>query len=291
MTSSSLFWQYPGLVSSLLRRQSSTNCPSSRHHCVTMGFWGSKPSAPPGQGTESIVGGGATPIVPETKAEVVAQGVNDQKSGSSSGAGGCPMHRADGSYSFDVRALWRAGFPHAPGGSHPLTPEQARSSSAAAPEPLQVTAPTTPSATKPSSGGGCPVKQKSNNASAHQHHPEYNVYAQAIDPTNQMPFQPNQLPAPTQSVPLSTERVASTIPKVRARIVLILQISFCHCTVLNSSRLVCVRHLVDACTVLAPSENRVVQRKRAARGCFLLHKCFTMPWHARESWTIHWNTI
>jgi Cytochrome c/c1 heme lyase len=179
-----------------------------------MGFWGSKPPAPPGQGgtNESIVGGGATPIVPETKAEVVAQG-DDQKS-DSSGAGGCPMHRADGSYSFDVRALWRMGFPHAPGGSHPLTPEQARSSAANETSPIVEPAPT-PSATKPSSGGGCPVKQKSNNASAHQHHPEYNVYAQAIDPTNQMPFQPNQLPAPTQSVPLSTERVASTIPKVR----------------------------------------------------------------------------
>jgi cytochrome c heme-lyase len=41
----------------------------------------------------------------------------------------------------------------------------------------------------------------------------YNVYAQPIDPTNQMPANPNQKPAPGQAAPLSTERVASGIPK------------------------------------------------------------------------------
>ena len=41
----------------------------------------------------------------------------------------------------------------------------------------------------------------------------YNVYAQPIDPTNQMPSNPHQLPAPGQEVPLSTERVVSNIPK------------------------------------------------------------------------------
>lgn len=41
----------------------------------------------------------------------------------------------------------------------------------------------------------------------------YNVYAQPIDPTNQMPSNPNQQPAPGQQVPLSTERVQSYIPK------------------------------------------------------------------------------
>jgi len=39
------------------------------------------------------------------------------------------------------------------------------------------------------------------------------VYAQPIDPTNQMPANPNQLPAPGQTAPLSTDRVKSTIPK------------------------------------------------------------------------------
>lgn len=41
----------------------------------------------------------------------------------------------------------------------------------------------------------------------------YNVYAQPIDPTNQMPANPNQKPAPGQAAPLSTDRVASGIPK------------------------------------------------------------------------------
>jgi Cytochrome c/c1 heme lyase len=59
-----------------------------------------------------------------------------------------------------------------------------------------------------SSRDGCPVK--------HEKLPEYNVYSQPIDPSNQMPYNPNQLPAPGQSKALSTERVASTIPKVGA---------------------------------------------------------------------------
>jgi len=42
---------------------------------------------------------------------------------------------------------------------------------------------------------------------------EYNVFAQPIDPTNQMPLHPNQLPAAGQSKPLPTERISSTIPK------------------------------------------------------------------------------
>mmetsp|Transcript_19256 Transcript_19256/g.31628 ORF Transcript_19256/g.31628 Transcript_19256/m.31628 type:complete len:403 (+) Transcript_19256:203-1411(+) len=53
--------------------------------------------------------------------------------------------------------------------------------------------------------GGCPVKRKDGQ--------QYNVYAQPIDPTNQMPFNPNQLPAPGQNIELSTERVKSFIPK------------------------------------------------------------------------------
>jgi len=51
---------------------------------------------------------------------------------------------------------------------------------------------------------GCPVK-----------HSEYNVYSQPIDPSNNMPSVANQLPAPGQTKKLSTERVSSTIPKVR----------------------------------------------------------------------------
>jgi cytochrome c heme-lyase len=41
----------------------------------------------------------------------------------------------------------------------------------------------------------------------------YNVYNQPLDPSNQMPVTPNQLPWPGQHKPLSTERAVSTIPK------------------------------------------------------------------------------
>jgi cytochrome c heme-lyase len=41
----------------------------------------------------------------------------------------------------------------------------------------------------------------------------YNVYSQPIDPTNQMPVTPNQLPWPGQQRLLSTERAMSSIPK------------------------------------------------------------------------------
>jgi cytochrome c heme-lyase len=34
-----------------------------------------------------------------------------------------------------------------------------------------------------------------------------------IDPTNNMPLEPNQLPCPGQRKPLPTQRAASTIPK------------------------------------------------------------------------------
>lgn len=41
----------------------------------------------------------------------------------------------------------------------------------------------------------------------------YNVYAQPIDPKNQMPATANQQPSAGQEKPLSTERVQSSIPK------------------------------------------------------------------------------
>ena len=101
---------------------------------------------------------------------------------------GCPMHRGDGSYSFDVRAVFRAGFPHLAGGTKPLTREQVES------------------------GSGCPVKTDRLTKGSR---PEFNVYGQEINRDNNMPANPNQFPASLQKQPLSTERVASTIPKVR----------------------------------------------------------------------------
>lgn len=42
---------------------------------------------------------------------------------------------------------------------------------------------------------------------------EYNVFMQPINPQNNMPLAPNQIPAEGQSQPLSTGRVVSSIPK------------------------------------------------------------------------------
>lgn len=84
-----------------------------------------------------------------------------------------------------------------------------------------------------SSSGGCPIKRHDATAHnpargtssgcpvKHQEQPQqqYNVYSQPIDPTNQMPAVANQLPSPQQTQELSTERVKSTIPKVRVRAV------------------------------------------------------------------------
>eukprot|EP00977_Amphora_coffeiformis_P015504 scaffold4528_cov162-Amphora_coffeaeformis.AAC.4 len=106
----------------------------------------------------------------------------------------CPMHNADGSYSYDWRALFRS--PHRPGGSKPLDEAQARAKITRR-ATLQDGAMASP-------GGGCPVT-------------EYNVYSQPIDPKNNMPRVANQLPAAQQSKNLSTERVQSSIPKVSER--------------------------------------------------------------------------
>jgi len=69
--------------------------------------------------------------------------------------------------------------------------------------------------TTSSKQGGCPVKHTSDTNSSKEQPPAYNVYAQPINPNNQMPSETiiNQLPAPTQTVELSTERVKSNIPK------------------------------------------------------------------------------
>lgn len=106
--------------------------------------------------------------------------------------GGCPM-KTDGSYSFDWSALWNPAFPHGPGGSKPITREDAErmaqeQSKAAAEE----------------ESSGCPVKKRPQ---------QYNVYSQPIDPKNNMPSTANQLPAPGQSEALSTNRIQSSIPK------------------------------------------------------------------------------
>jgi hypothetical protein len=102
----------------------------------------------------------------------------------------CPMKLTDGSYRYDWGALFRKDFPHGPNGSRPIAPSD----------------PATQTSTPENTTSGCPVK-----------HQEYNVYSQPLDPTNNMPKVANQLPAPNQTRPISTERVASSILKVREK--------------------------------------------------------------------------
>ena len=126
----------------------------------------------------------------------------------SSSTSRCPMTNADGTHSWDLRrALGSQSFPHWIGGSKPLTKEEAL---AATVKPIDSEGGCPikkPQQDVPSSGG-CPVKHSSSDK------PEYNVYAQPLDPSNHMPTNPNQLPAPHQAKELSTDRVPSTIPKV-----------------------------------------------------------------------------
>jgi Cytochrome c/c1 heme lyase len=164
-----------------------------------------------------------------------ASDVSTISSDNSSKESKCPMHRADGSYSFDWRALFQPAFPHGPSGKKPLTEEEARANltrrlscmdaTMASPGtgcPIKEPQETIKSSTMfggGGQGGGCPV----NNGRQQQQHPEYNVYAQPIDPKNNMPQEANQLPAPGQTKPLSTDRVKSSIPKVRTLVYRFLQ--------------------------------------------------------------------
>ena len=124
----------------------------------------------------------------------------------------CPMHNSsDGTYKWDLRkAFSSSSFPHWAGGSKPLTKEEARAAA------TQHSTNQTDSITTE----GCPVQRQQHNEGCPVKHtssstmPEYNVYAEPVDPSNRMPSTPNQLPAPHQSKQLPTDRVASSIPKV-----------------------------------------------------------------------------
>jgi Cytochrome c/c1 heme lyase len=137
---------------------------------------------------------------------------NAEKS-SGGGGGGCPMKKSDGSYTFNLGlAMFSPKFPHRPGtGNVPLNQEQIDASK----EGKVITTDANneqqqDKVNATAGGGGCPMKSSSNKKLV-----EYNVYSQPIvNPNNNMPQNPNQLPASTQSVPLSTHRVSSTIPKV-----------------------------------------------------------------------------
>jgi cytochrome c heme-lyase len=113
----------------------------------------------------------------------------------------CPMDRGDGSYSFDWTKLFQAAAAHGPKGSKPLSKyqqEDARNTSQ-----TEGGCPVKHNQIEPS---GCPVKGSA--------HPEYNVYSQPIDKTNQMPKGvKTQMPNYQQTTSISTNRVSSSIPK------------------------------------------------------------------------------
>ncbi|VEU39795.1 unnamed protein product [Pseudo-nitzschia multistriata] len=114
----------------------------------------------------------------------------------------CPMHKADGSgYSYDWKQLFRAAAVHGPGGSKPLSEKERAEATGATGGGSACPVVHDPAA----AGGGCPVRAP---------HPEYDVYSQPIDKTNNMPRGASvQLPNASQRIELSTERVSSTIPK------------------------------------------------------------------------------
>jgi len=134
----------------------------------------------------------STPMPPKAADSTSSQDISGEPSEEESK---CPMHKKDGSYSYDWRAMFRPNFPHGPGSEKPMSEEEAK---AKITRRASVMDPTMASP----GGGGCPVQHK-----------EYNVYSQPIDPTNNMPQNANQLPAPEQSAELSTHRVKSNIPK------------------------------------------------------------------------------
>jgi cytochrome c heme-lyase len=118
----------------------------------------------------------------------------------------CPMHRSDGSYSYDWRQLFKAAAVHGPKGSKPLSKEEQEKAITAPPGGCPVK-----HNDSSSSASGCPVAHETSNSTQY---PEYNVYSQPIDKTNQMPRGARtQLPNATQTMELSTDRVSSSIPK------------------------------------------------------------------------------
>lgn len=114
----------------------------------------------------------------------------------------CPMHQSDGSYSWDWKQLFKAAQVHGPQGQNPLSKEQQEQSKKPQSTSSSSGCPVPHDTPPPQPQSGCPV------------HPEYNVYSQPIDKTNQMPKGvKTQLPVATQQTELSTSRVSSSIPK------------------------------------------------------------------------------
>ena len=199
-----------------------------------MGATASKPSGaeaqvPPSQMASSLEKKGSNPAVcpvgfgqkktGDDASLVQATAVPTAGSGDA-GASRCPVR--------DDAATGRGGDTRAAAATAAAAATGATAAAAAA--PTETTAGT-------GSASSCPVKKEDRSRTAKYLHPhKYNVYSQRVDvdgaqsskqsklaaqgtdgmgmdPTNNMPVNPNQLPAAGQRVHLSTERVKSTIPK------------------------------------------------------------------------------
>lgn len=147
------------------------------------------------------------PVVPQQALKEVPTKTTDESqepASSGGGGGGCPMKNVDGSYRYDWKALFRRN-PHGPHGETPLTKDDLTQNANGSLQQANADA---------GGSGGCPVKHAPQAGSAGGCPvKEYNVYSQPIDKNNQMPSNPNQLPAPGQQGNISTNRVSSSISK------------------------------------------------------------------------------
>ena len=136
---------------------------------------------------------------------------------SSSGGGGCPMKKKDGS---GYVGSWFGGshkhgktkdVKSEPQNDEGTTNNNNNNNNSAREETSRGVE------TGGGEGGGCPVKHNNRNSKSNSNDKnnqvQYNVYSQPIDPKNNMPTVANQLPSPMQTETLSTTRIKSTIPK------------------------------------------------------------------------------
>jgi cytochrome c heme-lyase len=156
-----------------------------------MGAANSTPAISPNEKT-TAPSATSTEVLPKTAVEAkeVKEAATVTESTDSPVKSGCPMHNGDGTYRF---SLW-GGLPP----NHPQKKDLEEKKDADSTAPIETSA------------SKCPVQHSQSSSSSRV---EYNVYGQVIDPRNQMPHNPNQLPSPQQTISLSTQRVASSIPK------------------------------------------------------------------------------
>ena len=167
------------------------------------------------------MGGGISKHEDESKADLSSSPPFVESNTVKQGAGGeeskCPMHKKDGSYSYDWKQLFKAAAVHGSTGSKPLSQEEQDTARATSQQPLESSCPVkhNPAPVKSSDeGSGCPVKNGASIGGTASQHPEYDVYSQPIDKTNQMPKGvKTQMPTATQKTEISTDRVKSSIPK------------------------------------------------------------------------------